>query len=191
MARFSPSLFPLAAGFLAAVSLGMLAVMGLRIEPAFHALTGLSIPDLRLGGYETADVKALIAALAQSPEAAAMLRGMHLGADLAFPLAYGLLCLMLLARFAPGATVFHKPVAGIRLVAMLAMPVLYMAADYVENIASLMLFPPALPAPDRLALLTDLLPLATRAKAMLFFISLILVLRFTLFREAGKTNAGA
>lgn len=170
-------------GFLIATSVGLLAHMGLVMVPAFHDLTGQTMPDARLTGYEPADVVAVADALRQSPEAAALYRGLHLIPDMIFPAAFALLSLMLLGKYAPGVTVFHKPLSGYRLWIVFAVPVLYAACDYAENIMSLLLFPPASPTPEAFDRMTGILPLATRAKAMFFFISLIFVLRFSLFRE--------
>lgn len=173
----------IAIGFLTATSIGLLAHMGLILAPAFEAMTRLRLPDARLTGYEAADVAALAAALRHSPEAAALLRNLHLVPDMIFPAAYTLLVLMLLARFAPGVTVFHKPLGGFRLWIVLAVPLLYAACDYAENGISLILFPPAAPLPETVERLSGILPLTTRAKAMFFFISLIFALRFGLFHD--------
>ena len=190
MGRPALNAYLVAAGFLAAVTLGMLAVMAFGFAPRFQALTHLQIPDLRLAGYEAADVKLLMSALEASPEAAALLRRMHLLPDMIFPAAYAALAVLLLVRHAPGAMVFHKPLAGYRLGLVLAAPIAYAAADYAENIISLMLLPPAMPDGALSDRLIEALPLATRAKAMLFFVTLILVLRFTLFRERQAEKTG-
>lgn len=190
MAGFRLQVFPLAAGFLAAVAAGLAGFMIFQVGPAFEALTRLPILDFRLAGYEEADVARLVAAVKTAPAAATLLRDMHLGPDLLFPAAYAALGLMLIARFAPGTQVFHKPMSGWRLIAALAMPLLYAVSDYAENIVSLMLFDPSAPA-DKVQHLSGWLPLATRLKGMFFFITLILALRFVLFREAGTKNAGA
>lgn len=173
----------IAIGFLIATSVGLLLHMALVIAPAFEAMTRLTLLDARLTGYEAADASAVAAALRQSPEAAALMRGLHLVPDMIFPAAYALLAILLLGRFAPGVTVFHKPLGGYRLAIVLAMPVLYAACDYAENGISLTLFPPAVPSPETAERLSGLLPLATRAKAMFFFVSLIFLLRFCLFRD--------
>lgn len=182
------SWFLLVAGFLAATSLGLLLHIILVLGPSFQHLAHVPMLDFRLTGYEAADVGAMIVTLRQTPEAADLLRSMHLLEDMLLPLSYTALGLMVLARHAPGAMVFHKPLSGYRTGIVLVMPVLYGLADLTENIASLMIFPPANPAPETLTYLADLLPAATRLKAMFFFITLILMLRFTLFRE--KPAAG-
>lgn len=179
--KISP--FWIVVGFLIATCIGLLLHMGLVILPLFKELTRLTVPDARLAGYEAAHVSAVLEALRHSPEAAALLRGLHLIPDMIFPAAYTLLALMLLRRFAPRVTVFHKPLAGYRLWIVFATPVLYAVCDYAENAISLMLFPPAMPTPETIERLTGLLPLATRAKAMFFFITLIFMLRFSLFAE--------
>lgn len=190
MAGFRLQAFPLVAGFLATITAGLAGFMLFQVEPAFRAMTRLPILDFRLEGYEQADVLKLVEAVKQAPEAATILRSLHLGPDLFFPAAFAVLALMLIARFAPGSVVFHKPMTGWRLAIALAAPLLYAVSDYAENIFSLMLFSPAAPDADRAADLVRWLPLATRMKAMFFFISLILALRFVLFRDAGKQNAG-
>lgn len=190
MAGFRLQVYPLVAGFLATITAGLAGFMLFQVEPAFRAMTRLPILDFRLEGYEQADVLKLVEAVKQAPEAATILRSLHLGPDLFFPAAFAALALMLIARFAPGSVVFHKPMTGWRLAIALAAPLLYAVSDYAENIFSLMLFSPAAPDADRAADLVRWLPLATRMKAMFFFISLILALRFVLFRDAGKQNAG-
>lgn len=173
----------IAVGFLTAVSIGLLAYMMLVIGPEFEALVHLTMPDFRLMGYLPADVVVLSKVLATSPEAAGMLRGLHLFPDLLFPACYGAVSWLLLQRHARGATVFHKPLAGFRFWIVVLTPVAYALFDYAENIAGLMLFPPAVPQAGHAAFLGDILPFLTRAKGMLFFVTLILVLRFTFFRE--------
>lgn len=190
MAGFRFQAFPLAAGFLAAVTAGLAGYMVFQVGPAFAALTHLQILDFRLAGYEQADVVRLVDAIRAAPAAAGLLRAMHLGPDLVFPAAYALLGLMLIGRFAPGRMVFHKPMSGWRLGAALAMPLLYAVSDYAENIISLLLFAPTVAA-DEVTRLSGWLPLATRLKGMFFFISLILALRFMLFRDPAKTSADA
>lgn len=177
--KISP--FWIVVGFLIATCIGLLLHMGLVILPHFSELTRLTVPDARLAGYEAADVSVVLEALRQSPEAASLLRGLHLIPDMIFPAAFTLLALMLLARFAPGVTVFHKPLAGYRLWIVLAMPVLYAVCDYAENSISLMLFPPAMPSPESVERLQGILPLTTRAKGMFFFITLIFMIRFSVF----------
>nr|WP_316652611.1 hypothetical protein [uncultured Gellertiella sp.] len=181
--------FWLVAGFLAAASITLLACMIVVTGPQFEALVHLQIPDFRLTGYERADVDAVMVALNGSPEAARLLRFLHLVPDMLLPAFYAGLCLMLLVRFSPGATVFHKPLSGFRWYLVLAVPVAYALFDYAENAVSLLLFPPATPTGDMARLLAGILPFLTRTKAMLFFIALILVLRFSLFREQSPDRA--
>jgi hypothetical protein len=186
--RFSP--YWISVGFLIATCTGLLLHMGLVVVPAFEDLTRLTLPDARLTGYEPQHVMNVLEALRQSPEAASLFRALHLVPDMIFPAAYTLLSLMLLAKFAPGVTVFHKPLSGYRLWLVFAVPVLYAVCDYAENGMSLALFPPANPDAETVARLSDLLPLATRAKAMFFFITLIFLLRFSLFAERPAPAAG-
>lgn len=184
------SWFLLVAGFLAATSIGLLLHIIVVTGPEFQHLASMPMLDFRLTGYEPADVGAMIVALRQSPEAADLLRTMHLLEDMLLPASYTALALMVLARYAPGSTVFHKPLTGYRTGIVLAMPLLYAFADYTENLSSLLIFPPANPSPGTMTYLADVLPAATRLKAMFFFVTLILMLRFTLFREkpAEKTE---
>lgn len=180
--------FQLATGGLAALSLGLLVYMNAVVAPHFAALTHLPVPDFRLEGYEAADGAILQGVLRQSPEAAALLRQMHLVPDLIFPAAYAALGLLVLAWFAPKAMVFHRPLTRLGLALVLAAPLTYALADYAENIVSLLLFAPAEPAADKAGLYLSLLPQLTRAKFMLFFVTLILMARFALFREKPKAN---
>lgn len=175
-----------AAGFLAALSLGLLVYMNAVTGAAFRALVKLPVPDFRIEGYEAADVARLADALSASPEAAALLRTMHLVPDMIFPGSFALLALLVLARFAPKALVFHRPLTRLGLAVVFAAPVFYAAADYAENIVSLMVFPPATVAPEKAALYASLLAALTRAKFMLFFITLILMARFSLFKDRPK-----
>jgi hypothetical protein len=62
------------------------------------------------------------------------------------------------------------------------LPVLYGAADYAENIAGLLLFPPASPSDSTIATLTHLLPILVRLKFAALAISVILVIRFAVLR---------
>lgn len=178
--------YRLAAGFLAALSLGLLVYMNAVIALHVKALIALPIPDFRIAGYEAGDAAAFAAALSSSPEAAAQMRFLHLVPDMIFPAAFALLALMVLGRFAPKALVFHRPLTRLGLAVVFAAPLVYAAADYAENIVSLMVFAPATPDPQKTALLFSLLAALTRAKFMLFFITFILMVRFSLFQDRPK-----
>lgn len=188
MERGRITIWTAAAALLGALAIGLLLYMNVVIGPQVRALVDLPIPDFRLEGYEAVDAAAFSTALSASPEAADLMRYMHLGPDMVFPAAFCILALMVLVRHAPRALVFHRPITRLGIALVLAAPVFYAIADYAENIISLMLFPPATPDPQNTVLSFSLLAVLTRTKFMLFFITLILMARFTLFREKPKAE---
>lgn len=119
---------------------------------------------------------ALKSLLETRPEAAELLRAMHLGPDLLLPAMLGLFLFLLIRHVATGASLYGRPAE--RLLSILtALPVAYVAIDYAENILSLMLFPPAMPAPGAADLLAEAISWLTRLKFAALVISGILVLR--------------
>ena len=63
---------------------------------------------------------------------------------------------------------------------LLTLPIAYVFIDYAENIVSLMLFPPALPAPGTANVLAEALAWLTRLKFVALVIAGILILRLAL-----------
>ncbi|MDE1996539.1 MAG: hypothetical protein KGI75_28830, partial [Rhizobiaceae bacterium] len=113
---------------------------------------------------------------------AAILHAMYLGPELIFPLVFGalLFCLMRLVR--PGGTFFGRPIPPAAIAAIFLLPVLYIAADYTENIAGLMLYPPATPSDGTVALLSSVLPVVVRLKFLALVVTIILLARFAILR---------
>jgi hypothetical protein len=83
----------------------------------------------------------------------------------------------------PGGTFFGKPIPAAVIAAIFFLPVLYGLTDYAENIAGLLLYPPAEPSDGTVTLLSGLLPLLVRLKFATLAITLILLGRFALLRR--------
>lgn len=156
--------------------------MALRDAPRFAALTmGRTIPD----GDLNATPESLIALklyLESRPEAADLLRTMHLVPDMALPAVLTLFLILSIRRLAQGAIVYRRP-AHTLLGIFLAVPLLYGLADFVENGLSLALFPPAEPSPSLAAMLANALFWATRLKMLSLSISALIVIRLMAARH--------
>ena len=158
------------------LSAGLLAWMHLGFARPFAALTGgPAMPDLDIESTGQG-LLVLQSLLETRPEAAELLRAMHLGPDLLLPAVLGLFLLLLMRRVATGASLYGRPAERL-LPVLTALPMAYVAVDYAENILSLMLFPPAMPAPGTANLLADAISWLTRLKFAALVISGILVLR--------------
>jgi hypothetical protein len=159
-----------------ALSVLLLGWMNLGFVSRFADLTGgRAMPDLDIESTGEG-LLALKAVLETRPEAAELLRAMHLGPDLFLPAVLGLFLVLLMRRVAPGAGLYGRPAERL-LPALLAVPIAYVMVDYAENIASLMLFPPSLPRPETANLLAEALAWLTRLKFATVVISGILILR--------------
>jgi hypothetical protein len=158
------------------VSAGLLAWMNLGFARPFAGLTGgRAMPDLDI---ETTaqSLLGLRGILETRPEAAELLRAMHLGPDLVLPANLSLFLFLLMRRVVPGASLYGRPAERLMPI-LLALPVAYGLIDYVENISSLMLFPPSIPAPAMAGLLAGALVWLTRLKFLFLVVSGILILR--------------
>lgn len=158
------------------LSAGLLAWMNLGFARPFAGLTGgRAMPDLDI---ETTaqSLLGLRGVLQARPEAAELLRAMHLGPDLILPAALSLFLFLLMRRVAPGASLYGRPAERL-LPMLLALPIAYGVIDYIENISSLMLFPPSIPAPAMADLLAAALVWLTRLKFLFLVVSGILILR--------------
>jgi hypothetical protein len=159
-----------------ALSAALLAWMNLGFAVPFAELTGgRAMPDL---DFESTGqgITALRTLLEGRPEAAELLRAMHLGPDLVLPASLGLFIVLLLRRVAPGAGLYGRPAERL-LPALLALPIAYVVVDYAENLSSLLLFPPSLPTAETAGILSEALAWLTRLKFATLVISGILVLR--------------
>lgn len=159
-----------------ALSVGLLAWMNLGFALPFAGLTGgRAMPDLDIEGTGQG-LLALKSLLETRPEAAELLRAMHLGPDLLLPASLAVFLFLLTRQVATGASLYGRPAERL-LPVLLALPTAYVLVDYLENITSLMLFPPATPAPATASLMADALSWLTRLKFAALVISAILVLR--------------
>ena len=158
------------------LSAALLAWMNLGFASRFTELSGgRAMPDLDI--ESTGEVLlALKAVLETRPDAAELLRAVHLGPDLFLPAVLGLFLVLLMCRVAPGAGLYGRPAERI-LPALLTLTIAYVMVDYAENIVSLMLFPPATPLPETANLLAEALAWLTRLKFAALVVSGILVLR--------------
>jgi hypothetical protein len=157
-------------------SAALLAWMNLGFASRFAELTGgRSLPDLDIESTGER-LLALKGVLETRPEAAELLRSMHLGPDLFLPAVLGLFLVLLMRRVAPGSGLYGRPAERL-LPALLSLPIAYIVVDYAENIASFMLFPPSSPVPDTASILAEALAWLTRVKFAALVISGILVLR--------------
>ncbi|MDH4414016.1 MAG: hypothetical protein QE484_11955 [Rhizobium sp.] len=158
------------------VSALLLAWMHFGFARPFAELTGgVAMPDLDIESTGQG-ILSLRSLLEGRPEAAELLRAMHLGPDLLLPVVLGLFLFLLMRRAAPGAHLYGRPAEHL-LPVLLALPIAYVVVDYAENITSLMLFPPASPAPDAASLFAEAHVWLTRLKFAVLVISGILVLR--------------
>ncbi len=163
------------------VSASLLLFMNLRDAALFASLTqGRSMPDQDFSSTRES-LLALKDYLATRPEAANVLRAMHLEADLVLPAVLTVFLILLIRRLAPGAVVYGRPAQNL-LPMMMIFPLLYGFADYSENALGLMLFPPASPSPATAALIADALSWATRLKFLAMTIAGVTVARLTIAR---------
>ncbi|HWU61459.1 MAG TPA: hypothetical protein VN112_05480 [Ensifer sp.] len=163
------------------LSAALLLLMNLREAAQFAALThGRSIPDSDFSSTRES-LLTLRDYLGTRPEAAELLRAMHLRADLVLPAALTTFLFLLLRRLAPGAVVYGRPAENL-LPLLLIFPVLYGFADYSENVLCLFLFPPAVPQPATAAFLADALSWATRMKFLAATITGVFVARLVIAR---------
>ena len=168
---------------LAFVSVALLVWMNVDHGPAFRAATGQSLPDLSVAGYDEAWLRALAARVAERPEAQTVLSRLHAGPDLVLPFALAALGIALILRLAPGNRIFGQVIGRRGMIALTLLPLGYLAADLGENIASMLLFAPATPAPALADRLFSLLPTLTASKFMLGFIAIMVVMRLAIGRR--------
>ncbi len=165
------------------ISAALLFWINMHDAAEFAALThGRTIPDSDFSSTAES-LLALKDYLGTRPEAAELLRSMHLRADLVLPATLALFLLLLIRRLVPGAIVYGRQ-ASTLLPIMMVFPILYGFSDYAENVLSLLLFPPAVPTPATAALLADALSWATRLKFLAVSISGVVVARLLIARFA-------
>ncbi|MFB2565473.1 hypothetical protein [Rhizobium sp. IMFF44] len=171
------------AAILAALSLALFAWIQAGFVRAFsNAAAGQQMLDARIGGYERDDVIAMIRYLKDHPDPATILHSMYLGPELIFPLVLGGLLFCLMRLVGPGGFFFGRPIPPGATAVIFCLPIFYTLVDYAENIAGLMLYPPAMPSDATISLLAGLLPIIVRLKFLTLVVTVILLARFAIFR---------
>jgi hypothetical protein len=171
------------AAILAALSLALFAWIQAGFVRAFSdAAAGQQMLDARIGGYEREDVVAMLRYLRDHPDPAAILHSMYLGPELVFPPILGGLLFCLVRLIGPGGFFFGRPIPPGATTIIFCLPIFYTLVDYAENIAGLMLYPPAAPSDAMISLLANLLPIIVRLKFLTLVVTVILLARFAIFR---------
>ncbi|NLS00242.1 hypothetical protein HGP17_25735 [Rhizobium sp. P38BS-XIX] len=171
------------AAILAALSLALFAWIQAGFVRAFSdAAAGQSMLDVRIAGYESEDVLAMLRYLREHPDPASILRSMYLGPELIFPLVLGGLLFCLMRLVGPSGFFFGRPIPPGAKTVIFCLPIVYTLVDYAENIAGLMLYPPATPSDATVSLLASLLPIIVRLKFLTLVVTVILLARFAIFR---------
>ncbi|NLS17999.1 hypothetical protein HGP16_15660 [Rhizobium sp. P40RR-XXII] len=178
------------AAILAALSLALFAWIYAGFVRAFsEAATGQQMLDARIGGYERDDVIAMLGYLKDHPDPAEILHSMYLGPELIFPLVLGGLLFCLMRLIGPGGFFFGRPIPPGATAVIFCLPIFYTVVDYAENIAGLMLYPPATPSDSTVALLASVLPVIVRLKFLTLVVTVILLARFAIFRYLSRDGA--
>ncbi|MBB4568627.1 hypothetical protein [Rhizobium leucaenae] len=168
---------------LAALSLALFAWIHAGFVRAFSdAAAGEQMLDARIGGYERDDVIAMLRYLKDHPDPAAILHSMYLGPELIFPLVLAGLLFCLLRLVGPAGIFFGRPIPPAGIALIFCLPVFYGVMDYAENIAGLLLYPPAAPSDATVTLLAGLLPVIVRLKFLSLVITIILLAHFAILR---------
>jgi hypothetical protein len=160
------------------------------VLPFRAAAAGRDIPDARIAGYESGDVLEMLQFLRTHPDAAAILHALYLGPELIFPALLAALLFILLQKAEPGGFFFGRPLPPGAVAVIFALPVFYAFVDYAENIAGLMLYPPAVPSASTIGLLSAVLPVLVRLKFALLVIIVIMLARFAAYRHLSRDDAG-
>lgn len=175
---------------LAALSLALFSWIYAGFVAAFrNAAAGQEMLDARIGGYEQEDVIAMLRYLKDHPDPAAILHAMYLGPELVFPLVLAglLVCLLQLVR--PHGSFFGRQIGPATVAVIFFLPVFYCVTDYAENIAGLLLYPPATPSDATVATLSALLPIIVRLKFLSLVVTIILLARFAILRYLSPDGA--
>lgn len=175
---------------LAALCLALFAWTYTGFVTAFgNAAAGQQMLDARIGGYERDDVIAMLRYLKDHPDPANILHSMYLGPELVFPLMLAGLLFCLLRLIGPGGFFFGRPMPPGAATVIFGLPVFYAVVDYAENIAGLMLYPPAMPSDSTVTLLSSVLPIIVRLKFLTLVVTVILLARFAIFRYLSRDGS--
>lgn len=174
---------------LAALCLALFAWIYAGFATAFSNAAGQQMLDARIGGYERDDVVAMLGYLKDHPDPANILHSMYLGPELVFPLILAGLLFCLLRLIGPGGFFFGRPMPPGAATVIFCLPVFYAVVDYAENIAGLMLYPPAMPSDSTVTLLSSVLPIIVRLKFLTLVVTVILLARFAIFRYLSRDGS--
>ena len=157
-----------------------------------QAANGFPIWSLVFGTATPADIAFLrdMLLLPERREAAVLLFWLYAGPDLILPACLAALGLVSMRRLAPGGTLFGRPVSGGLLTALLALPCIYVVADYAENALSLAYFSTVAPPRPVMEHAPVLLPWLGSVKMAFFLVSALTIMRFWLLRRLGESDLG-
>ncbi len=159
----------------------------------YQASGGYPIWLVPFGNVSPVDLHVLKDLLLQPDrtQAAVFLFWMYAGPDLILPVALAGLGMLLLKRFAPGGTLFRRPITPANMRALVAVPLVYALADYVENGLSLAYFCIAQPPAWVMENAPVALPWIASFKMAFFSVTAILVMRFVILNRLGVTRPEA
>jgi hypothetical protein len=152
------------------------------VLPFRAAAAGRDMLDVRVAGYESGDVLDMLQFLRGHPDAVAIQHALYLGPELIFPALLGALLFLLMQKAEPGGFFFGRALPPGAVAVIFALPVLYTLVDYAENVAGLLLYPPASPSDGTISLLSVTLPILVRMKFALLVIIVIMLARFAAYR---------
>jgi hypothetical protein len=164
-------------------SLLLLIYMNVHHGPLFSELTfGRTIPDSDFSATPDS-LLSLRQMLESRPEAAGTLFAMHLVPDMVLPVLLAAFLLLLMRRLMAGATLYGRPAEQLEPV-LLLLPVFYAVADYSENAASFLFFPPSTPSQASMATLSVAIYWATRLKFLFATVSVLVIIRLAIAKAS-------
>jgi hypothetical protein len=172
---------------LAALCLAVFSWSAFGFVLPFRDMTRIWILETRLAGYDATDIDAMRGVLIRTPEARDLLLGMHAGPELVFPALLTALIVAVLVKLEPGGVYFGRPMHPLLVGAFYALPFVYAIADYAENILTTNVFSDGV----AWSFAAGLLPWASSLKFATFAISLIVIIRFAIFRLMPPGDLGA
>lgn len=158
------------------------------VLPFRAAAEGRDMLDARVAGYESDDVLAMLQYLRGHPDAAMIQHSLYLGPELVFPACLAAFLFLLMRRTEPGGFFFGRAIPPGAVAVISALPIFYGIVDYAENIAGLILFPPANPSDSIISLLSVALPILVRLKFALLVIIVIMLARFLAYRHLSRDD---
>jgi hypothetical protein len=163
---------------LASLCLAVFAWSALGFVLPFRDLTRTWMLEMRVGGYDATDIDAMRGVFARTPAARDLLFGMHAGPELVFPALLTALIVAVVVKLQPGGVYFGRPMHPLLIGAFYALPFIYGIADYTENLLTTNVFGDGV----AWSFAATLLPWASSLKFVALAISLIVIIRFAIFR---------